>query len=127
MEPRPGKQTKEADFKWDWVVAREYDRINRSSQQSISLDKRVLKLRTLAEYYIYNDQGELKDKYKDWKEQYDSAPEYQELPEAVRWEQLRLLVRLFKQEGVFDEEDTHWENIDHNEFGPPGQTLPRPD
>lgn len=117
MENPGGHDQNEILFQYSWAVVRELDRINRSSQKTVSLDARIHKLRAMAEPYLMSSDGNVKPDYEDWYEKWeDLDPEEFKVPKEVRWKQLRLLIQLFHREGVFEEEGLHWEDIAYWEY-----------
>lgn len=112
MENPAGFSQSETFFGYDWAIVRELDRINRSSQKSTSLDERIHKLKAMAEYYLTDEEGETLDKYAGWREEWENSAKDASVPKEVRWKQLALLIRLFKMEGVFNENTIQFENLE---------------
>lgn len=120
METPAGKSQNEVLFQYSWAIVREIDRINRSSQKTVSLDQRIHKLRGMAEPFLRNkDTGEVREEYEGWIEEWDHAGEEAQVPKEVRWEQFALLIRLFHREGIFEEESIHWGDITYWEYDQP--------
>lgn len=110
-EGSQGKQ--EILFEYAWAVVREIDRINRASQVGVPLDARIHKLRAMAEPFLYDGKGEVREEKASWVEAWEevSADETAKNRHEVRWRQFRLLIRLFHGEGMFLDRGVSWERL----------------
>lgn len=109
-------------FELQWAIIREVDRINRQSQVSVSLAKRIRKLKGFADYLIADSQNPFKanDKddvakafYEKWEEleKDDRRASNNRLRREVEWEQYGLLMLLFKHYNLFSEMTVPFEHI----------------
>lgn len=62
MDVPTGHTQNELLFSYPWVVARELDRVNRTAQQTIPIDSRILKLKQLGEKFLWDGDNDVEDR-----------------------------------------------------------------